>query len=128
VTVANLVVVLDPATVNLKSKGGANSVTVVVEGANAGLLMPTEAHALALRVPGGSPVPATSGWPGDDATADTDSDGIPELRIKFDRQALIAAIRAGIAANLIQADAPVPVSLLANGVAIGVYAIRIAGQ
>jgi hypothetical protein len=115
VTVNNVTFRLDPQTLNLKSKGGANSVTAYLEGTSLALLLPTEANSIALLVPGGNPVPATAGFSGDDFTSDSDNDGIPELVIKFDRQKLIQSIQAGIAAGAIQANSTVTLTLVASG-------------
>jgi hypothetical protein len=124
VTVDNLSFVLAPSTLNLKSKGGELSVTVGVEGPSAALLMPLELHVVELRVPGGNPVRATRGVFGD-----FDRDSVLDLELKFDRQALIAAIRAGMASGAIPADGPVPVSLVADGVfELGATMLRVVGR
>jgi hypothetical protein len=115
VTVDNVSVRLDPQTLNLKSKGKENSFTCFLEGASLALVLPTEAHALELRVPGGNAVPSTAGFAGDDSLSDPDDDGVPDLVLKFDRQKLIASIQAGIAGGMIQPDSNVTLSLVANG-------------
>jgi large repetitive protein len=122
----NLAVKLDPQTLNLKSKGGTQSVTARVTGVNAALLLPTEANSIELRVPGGNSVPSATGWSGDDAV--TTEGGMPELAVKFDRSALIAAIRAGLASGSIPAAGPVTVTLVARGRAIGTDSLRITGE
>jgi hypothetical protein len=127
VTVNNMAFKLNPQTLNLKSKGGANSVTAEVTGPNASLLIPTESKAIELRVPGGSPVPSTQGWPGDDSVT-MGPGGIPMLTIKFDRQALITAIRAGIAGGSIPAQGPVTVTLVSAGRVIGTDTVAIVGH
>jgi hypothetical protein len=117
---------LDPQTLNLKSKGGANSVTAYLEGMSIPLLIPTEANSISLLVPGGNPVPATAGFAGDDFTSDLDQDGVPELVIKFDRQKLIQSIQAGIAAGAIQPNSVVTLTLVAGGGSvIGTDSMRI---
>jgi large repetitive protein len=126
VTVDNMAVRLNPQTLNLKSKGGDHSVTARVSGVNVALLLPTESNAIELRVPGGSPVPSTQCWPGDDAV--TNEGGTPGLTIKFDRQALISVIRAGLAFGSIPAGKPVPVTLVANGRIIGTDSVKVSGQ
>jgi Bacterial Ig domain len=126
ITLDNLSVKLDPQTLNLKSKGGANSVTARVTGVNAGLLMPTESKSIELRVPGGSPVPSTTGWVGDDALGS--EGGVPCLDVKFDRQALIASIRAGLASGKIAAGEPARVALLASGRVIDTVSVRLSGE
>jgi hypothetical protein len=118
---------LTPQTLNLKSKGGENSVTAHLEGGSVGLLIPTESHGIELRVPGASPVPSTTGFAGDDQTSDSDQDGIPELIIKFDRQKLANAIKAGVAAGMIAPNSTVTVTLLSSGRVIGTDVIRIIG-
>ncbi len=126
VTVTNVSFRIDPQTLNLKSKGGANSVTAYLEGSSLALLLPTEANSIALLVPGGNPVPATAGFSGDDQTNDPDQDGIPDLVIKFDRQKLIQSIQAGIAAGAIQRNSIVTLTLVAGGGSvIGTDSMRI---
>ena len=129
VTVDNISVRIDPSSLNLKSKGGSQSITVHLEGPNLGCLLPTEAHALALRVAGGNPVPSVAGWPGDDATLDSDADGVPELVLKFDRTQLIAAIRAGVAGGFVGAMGSVAITLQADdGAVLGTDALKIVGN
>ena len=126
VTVSNVSFRLDPQTLNLKSKGGATSVTAYLEGTGLALLLPTEANAIELRVPGGNPVPSTAGFAGDDSTADTDLDGIQELVIKFDRASLIRSIQAGIAGGAIQPNSTILLTLVAGGGSvIGTDVLRI---
>jgi hypothetical protein len=126
VTVSNVTFRLDPQTLNLKSKGGANSVTAYLEGSSVPLLIPTEVNSIQLRVPGGNPVPSTAGFSGDDATQDTNGNGIPELVIKFDRQELVNSIRAGISSGAILANSTVVLTLVANGgTVIGTDVMRI---
>lgn len=115
VTVSNVSFRLDPQTLDLKSKGGTTSVTAYLEGTGLGLLLPTEANAIELRVPGGNPVPSTAGFAGDNFTSDTDLDGIPELVIKFDRASLIRSIQAGIAGGAIQPNSAIQLTLVAGG-------------
>ena len=116
-------------TLNLKSKGMNRSVTAILEGINLDLLLPTETSGLELCVPGGNSVPVTADFAGDDATADGDGDGIPELLIKFDRQALIASIRAGIIGGQIEANSTVVLTIKAGGgFVLGTDTIRIRGN
>ncbi len=126
VTVDNITVCLRPRTLNLKSKGGDHSVTGIFEGASVALLLPPELHHVELRVPGGNPVPAT---PGFGSLGDEDDDGIPDTVLKFDRQALIASIRAGIAGGHIQPESSVTLAVVAEGgTVIGTDVIRIVGR
>jgi probable HAF family extracellular repeat protein len=129
VTVNNIAYRATPATLNLKSKGN-GPVFAHLEGVSVGLLIPTENQTLELRVPGGSPVLATVGFSGDDATTDADGDGLPELQIRFDRKDLIASIKAGIAAGMIQANTTVDVTLTAGGgtFELGTHNVRIKGS
>ena len=129
VTVGNVEWFLTPRTLNLDSKGKLKSVTAHLEGESLALLLPTEANAIELLVPGGSSVPATVGFAGDDALADDDGDGVPELTVKFDRQLLIASIQAGIAAGVIEPRSRIPVTLVAGGGFVyGTDIIRIIGK
>jgi hypothetical protein len=115
VTVDNMSFRLTPRTLNLGSNGGDNSVTAHMEGVNISLLVPPENHGVALRVPGGNPVPVTAG------------NGGPPF--KFDRVTLINAIRAGIDAGLIQRNSNVTVTMVATGgLVIGTDVIRIVGE
>ncbi len=124
VTVKNASVVLNPSTLNLKSKGGATSITLAFEAPNASLYVPSASMGWALLVPGGSAVSATP-HSGADSVADSDKDGIPDLTLKFDRTALIASIQAGIASGAIKTSQPVSVSLAAGGRIIGTDSIVI---
>ncbi len=131
VTVDNISVVLHPETLTLKSKSKDHSVTALLEGVNVGLLMPTESKAIFLCVPGGNPIPSSAGFAGDDEASDEDDDddGIPKLVIKFDRQQLIASIRAGISAGQFAPNSNVTVTLKAGeGFVIGTDVIRVNGQ
>lgn len=109
---------LDPSTLNLKSAGGSSSVTLYVEGRNVAILIPIGSRALNLLVPGGAPVPATA-HPASSSVADADGDGVPDLTVKFDRQALIASIKAGMAAGLISAGAPFRVDVRSGNHVMG---------
>ncbi|MBK8978268.1 MAG: hypothetical protein IPM29_20380 [Planctomycetes bacterium] len=129
VTLDNVALTVEPSTLNLRSRGGDNSITVRLEGPNVAMLIPTEHHGLELRVPGGNAVPSTAGFAGDDQPTDADHDGVPELTVKFDRQALIAAIRAGLAAGSTPAGGPVSVALFADGsFELGRTTLRIVGS
>jgi len=126
VTVDNVAFALSPRTLDLRSRGGANSVTARLEGVNVALLLPTSMQGLELRVPGGRAVAVTADFA---PCGDDDNDNVPELTLKFDRQALIAAIRAGITAGLIDAGGTVKVTLMAGGqFAIGSDLVRIVGS
>jgi hypothetical protein len=60
-------------------------------------------------------VPSIGGFGGDDELGDGDGDGVPDLNVKFDRQALIAAIKAGTAGGQIAPDANLQVDVYAGG-------------
>lgn len=124
VTVKNASLVLNPRTLNLKSKGGSTSITLDFEAKNAALYVPSASVGWALLPPGGSAIAATPSA-GADSLVDSDKDGIPELTLKFDRSALIASIQAGISSGAINASQPVSVSLVAGGRVIGSDAIVI---
>jgi hypothetical protein len=117
-----------PRTLNVKSKSPGAPVLAVIEGVDAGSLLPTEAHAITLRVPGGAPMPAETSWPGDDLVADRDLDGIPDLTVRFSRAALTAAILSGIANGQINpsgSEGFVTVALYAEGREIGATEVRL---
>jgi hypothetical protein len=111
---------LDPNTLNLKSSGGSLSITLYVEGQNVSLLAPLLSQVAAV-VPGGAPVPATPHASGSDA----DGDGVPDLTVKFDRQALIAAVKQGIAAGAIDPSRPLTVAFTVQGAWFGEDAIAV---
>jgi len=121
VTVDNVAVSGSPTTLNLKSSGKDKSVTVHLDGTAAQLLIPVEGSDLTLAVPGGPPVPATTNWPGDDQLGDGNSNGIPDLTLKFDRVGLISSFR--------QAGAPTPslasLAVKAGQQEIGTFTIRV---
>ncbi len=125
VVVDNLSISVRPRTLNLKSKSGENRVSVLVEGVNVAQLVPPELHGLELRVAGGSPVPVIPGY---GQIGDEDGDGVPDTIIKFDRQALIGSIRAGIANGKIDPNKNVVITLVAAGGAlIGDDSIKVVG-
>lgn len=128
VTVDNQDVGISPRTLNLRSRGGDRSVTALVEACNLELLLPVEDHAFFLHVPGGSRVPATLGFAGDDVVGDANGNGVPDLLVKFDRQGLINAVRAGTTAGLIAPQAMVDVTLTAEGRVLGLDRMRIRGN
>lgn len=114
-TIDNMSFRLTPSTFNLTSRGGANGVKAHMQGLNVALLFPPAAHGVALLVPGGSPVPVTP-----DST-------LPQFR--FSRQDLVNAIRAGIAADLIQPGGQVQVVMIADGGrVIGSDVLRLVGR
>jgi hypothetical protein len=84
---------------------------VEVEGATVSILLPAAGEALSLGVPGGSPVPAlTASFEGSDSN---------EVVLTFDREAYVAAIRAGVASGAINPRKPFAVSLYAGAHQIG---------
>jgi hypothetical protein len=109
---------LRPRVLRLAATSG--RVTMLVEGPDLGLLLPIEAHALALLVPGGGQVPA-------DATGSGDSDDGSgrQLTLKFDRGLLAAALRSGIAAGAIDPTRPVTIQLVSGTRPIGSDQIRL---
>jgi len=124
VSVDNMLMVeISPRVLHLKSHGG-GKVKAHLEGANVALLVPPGSHSVQLRVPGGNAVAALSNY----HLGDSDNDGIPNLNLEFDRTALIASIRAGIAANMIQPNSQVLLTLVADGTAIATDFVRITGQ
>ena len=64
-----------------------------------------------LIVPGGNPVPTSTSFAN---LGDKDNDNIPDLTLKFSRQALIGSIQSGIAAGLVQSNGLVEVRLRAT--------------
>ena len=112
VTIRNWTVSVQPSSLKLGAGGG--TVTLTVDGPNVGMLLPTETHALALVVPGGSPIPAL---PHPTTT--------PKLVFKFDRASLVGAIRAGLATGAIDPAQPLVVWLYDGNRPLGSDAIRI---
>lgn len=121
VTVDNVSFELSPKTLNLKSKGGAHSITAWCEGASVPLMLPVTAQSVELHVPGGCPVLAN---PDFGALGDDNDNGIWDTMFKFDRQALISSIKAAIA-NGLDASAPVRIDLEVGGSLIGTALIRV---
>lgn len=112
VTVDNLTVGVTPRTLNLKSRG--NEVTVTLEGTGVAVLLPLEAHLVELRVPGGNSVRTLGFAPGHGGPFDSDGDGLLEVRLRFDREALIASIRAGIASGAIHPTQAVGLTIVVD--------------
>ena len=125
VTVSNQQVEIAPRTLNLGSSGKELSVTGLVEGPSTALLLPAASHSILLRIPGGSSVRATAGFSGGDVLGDADLDGVPDVTIKFDRQAVIASIQAGIDAGLIVPGTLLTVTIVVDGRALGSDRIRV---
>ena len=122
VTVDNIAVELKPSLLNLKSKGQGAPITATLRGANLAPLLPTEDHAIELRVRGGNPTPAVHGWDGDDAL---EAEGTM-LKLRFSRSTLAASIQAGLAGGAIPPDAQfVDVVLVIDGFVIDTTAIRV---
>jgi len=119
VTVNNNYFEIRPETLNIASPLRSLTVTALLEGTSLNLMMPTDDYAITLSVPGGSPVPALTGIVLDDVLADDDGDGIPNLRMKFDRRRLVAAIQAGIAAGMIQPHGQTIVTFAVEGFVLG---------
>jgi len=128
VTVDNMNVVVDPRNLNLGSSGSDRSITVLIEGPNVELLVPANEHSIFLRVPGGSPVIATAGFPGGNVLSDSDGDLIPDVTIKFDRQQVINNLRAGIAAGAFASGDVITVGVVVDGRTIGQNSLRIGGR
>jgi hypothetical protein len=118
VTVDNTAVDLKLALLHLKTNGGGGApVDAELRGPNLALLLPTEAHTIELRVPGGNPVAAVQGWDGDDALS---GPGLTRLRIRFGRADLVASVRAGIAGGAIDAASrQVVLTLVVDGLVQG---------
>jgi hypothetical protein len=114
-----------PAAIDLRSrpkKDKKDFVEATLAGPNLALLVPTASHAITLVVRGGTPVAAVE--------SDVDLFGrIPrKLRIRFPRALLVASIRAALDAGTIPPGADlVPVSLIADGFAIGEVHVRLVG-
>jgi hypothetical protein len=134
VFVDNLQASISPETLHIgrKDPPAQTRVVATIEGPNAALLLPTTGVEIELRVPGASAVPAAQEWPGDDTLKDRDGDGVPELRVRFERRLVVGAIRAGVAAGRIDPNAPVECAIYARptggaAVLIGFDLIRIVG-
>jgi hypothetical protein len=119
VTVDNLTVRITPGTINLKAKVLDKTVAADVRGFGVAGVLPAAPSEYELRVPGGSPVRATSLREFSEGNA---------LKIGFDRTALVGAVRAGIAAGLIQPDGNVTVQLLVSGRVLGSDVMKLVGK
>ncbi|BDG06948.1 Ig-like domain-containing protein [Anaeromyxobacter paludicola] len=115
VHVRNWTEVLNPTTLNLRT-GGSSVVTLYVEGKNVSLLVPQRAS-LKLGGPSGvsAIVNAVSA-----SVGDYNSNGVPDLTVKFDRQSLINLLTAKAAAAGTAVPAgPVKLEVYAGGQLIG---------
>jgi hypothetical protein len=124
VTVRNWALAISPTVLQLRS-GSQQPVTVTVEGQTVGLLAAIAPRGLFLVVPGGSPAPLD---PRSQAPVvrDGDRDGIPDLALGFQRQALASSISGGIATGALPASGPIPVTLVtADGRALGSTTIEV---
>lgn len=123
VTVRNWTLALHPR-VLVASAGPASGavVTLRVEGPNVALLAPASARALALAVPGGATTPLVP-HPAGEAAAERD--GVQSLKLKFERGALLSAVRGGIAAGVIAAGRPVQVRLLDGDRVLGATTVEV---
>jgi hypothetical protein len=121
----NWAITVNPRTLNLRSKSTDNAVTVIVEGANVSLLIPVSSRALTLRPVGGTAIPVQATFPGSQAVGDSNKNRIPDVLLKFDRQAFINSINGGISATTIDPTKPLTVQLLSAGSVIGSDTITI---
>ena len=130
--VDNIGVKLRPAALQLewsnkKGKGSQDDddhfVHVKLTGPNLGLLLPVEQRDFHLRVPGGSPVPAQSGWSGDDQIQGTGDDA--RLRVRFSRNELANVLRATLPPQGGGKPRRVPVEVVASGKVIGVAQLKV---
>jgi hypothetical protein len=121
-----------PQSLRLPAKG--NWVTMSVRGANAPILVPIDSRNLTLRVPGGSPVPASLGRvhvAGDKTTFESgetdecDGSSATHVDLRFNRSAFAASVKAGITAGLINPNQAVTVSLYAGDHLIGTDSIKV---
>ncbi len=128
VTVGNgACVKIRPRTLNLRSKCKNRSVTVRVRGFGLQALLPTEAADLRLCVPGGSPVPSTVDFAGDDHLQNVEASGFAKLLLKFDRSLLIASIRAGRQSGAITCNRVV-LTLKAGDIVLGSDDMKLVGN
>lgn len=88
---------IQPRVLDLRSNRQDAAIQVELEGESVRLLLPTQSHAIELRVPGASAIPALTAWPGDDHVSGSGRHST--LRLRFDRRSLIGAIRAASAAE-----------------------------
>ena len=119
VTVDNMRGMLLPKTINLRARRTKGYARAVLFGPNLDLLLPTEAHQVELRVPGGNSVPAIQDWYGDNFICWS------MLQIAFDRRELVNSLRAGIANGTINPGQRVPVDLVVDGRVIHKLRIRV---
>jgi sugar lactone lactonase YvrE len=119
VNVVNFTWRFEPQTLNLKAKGR-GVVTAHVEGPNVASLLPVASHVIELRVCGGNPVHAMAAG----AVGDDDGDLVPDVTIRFDRQTLIASVRAGIAVGHLPATGDIEIELWLDGAKIGTSRFR----
>jgi len=122
ITVDNIEFKLTPQSVSL---GRANKhVQAMLKGPNVADLLPTEDYQIELHVAGASPIPALTGWTGDDNVS-VDGDNA-NLKIRFERGSLASAISAGIVAGMIDPGLrKVEVALVVDGRVIGTDLIKV---
>jgi hypothetical protein len=109
ITVKRWEVEVRPREINLRGRGG--SALVEVEGSNVSILLPIAGRGLSLVVPGGSPVPALRGA--------FEGKTTNEVRLEFDRTALVESIEAGIALGKINPRKSFAVQLYAGSHQVG---------
>jgi len=124
VFVRNWALALTPKTLNVDSRGR-ESVTLLVEGENVAILLPLAQWDLNLVVDGGDPVPVALDFAGSQGVGDADGDGVPDVKLKFDRQGLVAAVLAAVGNGEVVPDAPLGVEFRAGEDLLGTVEIRV---
>ncbi|HET9450495.1 MAG TPA: Ig-like domain-containing protein, partial [Aggregicoccus sp.] len=122
VQVRNWTLSLSPGTLNLRSKGG--MVTLLVEGQNVELLLPTASRDLKLRVPGGAPVPVLEHRVSEQV-GDANDNGVPDVTLKLERSALVRSLVAGLVAGAIDPRRPVTFELTSGAHVLGSYTVSV---
>ncbi|MBS1119889.1 MAG: hypothetical protein H6Q90_2117 [Deltaproteobacteria bacterium] len=118
VTVRNWTEQIYPHHLNLND--GKGRVTMSVRGPNVALLLPVGSRALALSIPGAAPIPVLVGHGhGHEDDHDCDDRRQGHLDLKFERRAVVAAVRAALATGTIVKGKPFAVTLLSGDHVIG---------
>jgi hypothetical protein len=112
-TVKNWYVQLSPRAIDIRVKQSSSVIEMWAAGNSVPQLWPTAPYGLTLNVPCGSPLPLLP-----DTAAPADVPQIPGwslMKLRFDRPALIAALKASVASGCIDKDRPVTAQVVSRG-------------
>ncbi|MEI6226863.1 MAG: Ig-like domain-containing protein, partial [Deltaproteobacteria bacterium] len=113
---------LEPESIKLRSVEALKTAALEVSGVGADALVPTSARDLKLVIPGGEPVPVLTG-PG--LTRVEYDHGKAEVKLRVDRAALVASLRAGLSAGVIDPRKRVTVKLYDGARYVGSTQVKV---